>query len=671
MSAGLQRTFSSLSVPNYRRYFTGQVISISGNWMQIVAEMWLIVQLTGSGVSVGITAALQFLPMLLFGAWGGLIADRVPKLRLLQYTQALMAVPALTLWLLTATGDIAPWMVFGLVLARGSVLAIDNPARQAFVMELVGHERIVNAVSLNSVVVHCSRIAGPALAGTVIAVFGVGLCFAVNALSFVAMLVALRRMDRSALEVSVPAERRKGDVRLGLRYVRSTPALWIPLAAMVLVGLFSFNFQVLMPLLAHSTWHGTATTYAVMTMAMGVGSVGGALLSGGRNQVSPRLIVGAAAAFGVFELLASVAPSLPLQILALVPLGAVSVTFAAGVNSSLQLAASPEMRGRVMSLYSIVFMGSTPIGAPLDRLAGAGREPARRPRGGRRRGADRRGRRTRGVRAPGRGHTQGIDPAEDTRARRYRLGLIVPSSNVTMETEIPALLRAREPEAPDERFTFHSSRMRMRQVTPEELRAMNEQTGRAAAELADARCDVVATACLVALMAQGPGFHCTAEDQIREVLRAEDALVPVVSSAGALLDGLRALGARQDRDGHALREAADQARRRVHRGGRGRGPRRALARGGEQPRRRRARPARRSRSTGAGSTSAAATRSCSPPASRCPRCPSIDPVERACGLPVLSAATATTFAMLDALGLPTRIPRAGRLLSGEVAALTG
>jgi MFS family permease len=365
VSAGLERTFSSLSVPNYRRYFTGQVISISGNWMQIVAEMWLIVQLTGSGVSVGITAALQFLPMLLFGAWGGLLADRVSKLRLLQYTQALMAVPALTLWILTATGDIAPWMVFGLVLARGSVLAIDNPARQAFVMELVGPERIVNAVSLNSVVVHCSRIAGPAAAGTVIALVGVGPCFAVNALSFVAMLVTLRRMDRKALLISAPAQRRRGDVRLGLRYVRSTPELWIPLAAMVLVGLLSFNFQVLLPLLAHSTWHGTATTYAVMTMAMAVGSVGGALLSGGRGQVSARLLVGAAALFGVFELLVAVAPTLPLQILALVPLGAVSVTFAAGVNSSLQLAASPAMRGRVMSLYSIVFMGSTPIGAPL------------------------------------------------------------------------------------------------------------------------------------------------------------------------------------------------------------------------------------------------------------------------------------------------------------------
>ncbi|HYH87912.1 MAG TPA: MFS transporter [Solirubrobacteraceae bacterium] len=365
MSAGFRRTFDSLSVPNYRRYFTGQVISISGNWMQIVAEMWLIVQLTGSGVSVGITAALQFLPMLLFGAWGGLLADRLAKHKLLQYTQALMAVPALALWGLTVTGEIAPWMVFGLVLARGSVLAIDNPARQAFVMELVGPERIVNAVALNSVVVHTSRIAGPALAGTVIALLGVGPCFAFNALSFVAMLVALRRMDRSALLTPTPAARVRGEVRLALRHVRSTPALWVPLGAMVVVGTLSFNFQVLMPLLASSTWHGTATTYAAMTMAMGVGSVAGALITSNLGRVSPRLIVGAATGFGVFELLAAAAPSLPLQILALVPLGAVSVTFAAGVNSSMQLASAPSMRGRVMSLYSVVFLGSTPIGAPL------------------------------------------------------------------------------------------------------------------------------------------------------------------------------------------------------------------------------------------------------------------------------------------------------------------
>jgi MFS family permease len=245
------------------------------------------------------------------------------------------------------------------------VLAIDNPARQAFVMEIVGPERIVNAVALNSVVVHTSRIAGPAAAGTVIALLGVGPCFAINALSFGAMLVALRRMDRSALLTPPRAVKARGDVRLALRHVRATPELWIPLGAMVLVGTLSFNFQVLMPLLASDTWQGTATTYALMTMAMAVGSVGGALLTGGIGRVSPRLIVGASLAFGVFELLAAAAPSLPLQVLALVPLGAVSVTFAASVNSSMQLAASPAMRGRVMSLYSVVFLGSTPIGAPL------------------------------------------------------------------------------------------------------------------------------------------------------------------------------------------------------------------------------------------------------------------------------------------------------------------
>ena len=217
-------------------------------------------------------------------------------------------------------------------------------------------------------------------------------------------------MDRCALLTPKPAERKRGDVRLALRHVRETSALWIPLGTMVLVGTLSFNFQVLMPLLADKTWHGTATTYALMTMAMGVGSVSGALMTGLVGSVSPRLIVGAATAFGVFELLAAVAPSLPLQILALVPLGAVSVTFAAGVNSSMQLASAPEMRGRVMSLYSVVFLGSTPIGAPLVGWLAEVASPRAGPRARRhRRAAGRRGR-TRGIRPAGRGHTPGIRP---------------------------------------------------------------------------------------------------------------------------------------------------------------------------------------------------------------------------------------------------------------------
>jgi MFS family permease len=365
VSAAFGRTFTSLAIPNYRRYFAGQVISISGNWMQTVAEMWLIVQLTGSGVSVGLVAGLQFLPVLLLGAWGGLLADRLPKRRLLMFTQALMALPAFTLWVLYSQGAVTEWLVYALVLVRGTVNAFDNPARQSFVVELVGADRVVNAVSLNSVVVHTSRIAGPAAAGAIIAAFGVGPCFLVNTLSFAAMLVALRGMDARTLQPAAPAGRERGQVRSALAYVRRTPELLVPLAMMTVLGTLSYNFQVLLPLLARFTWHGNAATYAALTVAMGLGSVSGALASGARNRVTPRLLVGAAIAFGLVELAVAAAPVLPLQLLLLVALGAVSVTFAASINSSLQLAVEPAMRGRVMALYSVVFLGSTPIGAPL------------------------------------------------------------------------------------------------------------------------------------------------------------------------------------------------------------------------------------------------------------------------------------------------------------------
>jgi MFS family permease len=365
VSAGIARTFASLRVPNYRRYFSGQVVSLTGNWMQTVAEMWLVVELTGSGVSVGLTAGLQFLPILLFGAWGGLLADRFNKRRLLMITQTVMALPALALFALTTSGAIEIWMVYALVVARGAINAIDNPARQSFAIEMVGHDRVVNAVALNSVIIHTARILGPAAGGLVIALLGVGPCFLVNALSFGAMLVALRTMDPAQLRTPAVTARARGQLRSGLRYVARTPRLRIPLAMMAVVGTLSFNFQVLLPLLASFTWHGTASLYTALAVAMGVGSVAGALAAGARGRVGPRLLVAAAAAFGVAELLVAVAPTVELQLLALVPLGAVSVTFAAGVNSSLQLAVEPSMRGRVMALYSVVFLGSTPIGAPL------------------------------------------------------------------------------------------------------------------------------------------------------------------------------------------------------------------------------------------------------------------------------------------------------------------
>jgi MFS family permease len=340
--------------------------------MQTVAEMWLLVHLTGSGFAVGVAAGLQFLPILLLGALGGVLADRHDRRRLLMLTQSLMAIPALTLWLLTATGAVQLWMVYALILVRGTVLAVDNPARQSFVSEMVGPGLVVNAVSLNSVVVHTARIVGPALAGVTIALAGVSVCFGVNALSFAAMFLALRGMDPGGLYRDARVERARGQVRAAVREVLRRPELRVPLGMMVVVGTLSFNFQVLLPLLARFTWHGTASTYALLTSAMAVGSVAGALASGARGRTGPQLLTGAAALFGIAQLLAAVAPSLDWQVAALVPLGMASVTFAAGVNSSLQLAAGPALRGRVMALYSVVFLGSTPIGAPLiGWLAGA------------------------------------------------------------------------------------------------------------------------------------------------------------------------------------------------------------------------------------------------------------------------------------------------------------
>ena len=377
MTAALRRSFSSLEIPNYRRYFAGQLVSLSGNWMQIVAEMWLVLQLTGSGIAVGVTAALQFLPMLLLAAWGGVLADRWPKRSLLLVTQTAMIFPALTLWALTATGAVEPWMVFGLVFARGAVNAFDNPARQSFVVEMVGTDRLVSAVGLNSVLIHCARIAGPAGAGLMIATLGVAPCFLLNAATFAAMIVALRGMNAGDLDGPPTEERElsaRGGVRAALRYVRGEPGLLIPLAMMALVGTLAFNFQVLLPLLGRFTFDGGAGAYTALAVAMAVGSVAGALATGARGAVSDRLLVGSALAFGAFALLAAAAPTLPVAIVLLIPLGAASVMFAAGVNSALQLRTAPAMRGRVMALYSVVFLGSTPIGGPiaggLSELAG-------------------------------------------------------------------------------------------------------------------------------------------------------------------------------------------------------------------------------------------------------------------------------------------------------------
>ncbi|MBS1860749.1 MAG: MFS transporter [Actinobacteria bacterium] len=365
MTTALRRSFDSLEVPNYRRYFAGQVISLSGNWMQNVTALWLVLTLTNSGFAVGLTTALQFLPMLLFGAWGGLLADRFPKRKLLFVTQALMTIPAAGLFLVTLFGVEQPWMIYLAVFGFGAVNCVDNPTRQSFVIEMVGPDRLVNAVSLNSVIIEVARIVGPAIAGLLIATVGVVPCFGLNLLTFLAMIAALWSMDPRALQAPPPAVRKPGAIRAGLRHVRNTPELAVPLALMALVGTLGFNFQVALPLLAKFTFGGGAGAYALLVSAMGAGSIVAALVNGNRGETGAKVIAAAALAFGVAALAAAAAPALIFEAIVLAALGGAAVIFVSSVNSTIQLAVSAEMRGRVMALFSIVFLGSTPIGGPL------------------------------------------------------------------------------------------------------------------------------------------------------------------------------------------------------------------------------------------------------------------------------------------------------------------
>jgi MFS family permease len=359
------RTFQSLRVRNYRLYFTGQIISVSGTWMQSVAQAWLVLKLTGSGVALGFTTALQFTPMLLLGAWGGLMADRFDKRKLLIGTQVGAGILALFLGILTASGVIRLWMVFAFAVAFGVVTMLDNPARQAFVVEMVGPDELTNAVGLNSATFNAARIVGPAIAGVLIATVGIAPCFLINAVSYIAVIVALGAMRSSELHRGEPLPRKKGQLREGFQYVWSTPALRGPLLLMAVVGTLAFNFQVILPLVAKYTFHGDAGTYGAISSLMGAGTLVGALVAAAGRRSTPRFLAAAAVVFGVLILVAAGAPTLALEMVAVVPMGFASMTFVVTANSTLQLNSSREMRGRVMALYAVVFLGSTPIGGPI------------------------------------------------------------------------------------------------------------------------------------------------------------------------------------------------------------------------------------------------------------------------------------------------------------------
>ena len=360
------RTFAALRVRNFRLYFIGQLISTSGTWMQSVAQGWLLLQITGSSVDLGIAVALQYVPMLVLGSYGGLVADRHEKRRILYVTQSGAGVLALVLGVLVTTDHVTVGAIYALAALLGVVNLFDLPARQSFVQEMVGRDLIANAVSLNSVLMNSGRLIGPSVAATVIAFVGTAACFYANAASFVAVIIALAMMKSADFAPMQTVEREKGQLRLGLRYVLETPRLRTVILAVTVVGTFAFNFTVTLPVFAHVTFHQeNAANYGLLLGAMGLGAVIGGVVIAHRSNPTPQLLAGLALGFGFFMTLTAFAPSLRLAALALVPTGACSIAFMSTANSTLQLNSSQAMRGRVMSLYGVAFMGVTPIGAPL------------------------------------------------------------------------------------------------------------------------------------------------------------------------------------------------------------------------------------------------------------------------------------------------------------------
>ncbi len=358
-------TFAALANRNFRRYLSGQAISLIGTWMQTVAQSWLVLQLTHSGTALGLAVALQTLPVLLLGPYGGVVADRVDKRRLMIALQSMMGVLALVLGVLTITHVVTLWEVYLLAFLLGLNNTFENPARQSFVLEMVGPEHLRNAVTLNSVLVNAARAVGPAFAGVIIAVGGTGICFLINAVSFVAVVISLAQLDVSALSPAVPNPRGKRQVRDGLAYVARNPDLGGPLLMMALVGCLAYEFQVVLPVVASDTFHGNSTAYGFMTAAMGGGAVVGGLYVAARGRTGLRALTNSALGFGVVIALAAVAPTLWSELVALAFVGAASVGFLSKGNSTLQLAAEPGMRGRVMALWAVAFLGSTPIGGPI------------------------------------------------------------------------------------------------------------------------------------------------------------------------------------------------------------------------------------------------------------------------------------------------------------------
>lgn len=360
-------TFRSLRTRNYRLFATGQVVSLSGTWAQRVAQDWLVLELSGnSGVALGITTGLQFLPVLVFGLYGGVLADRYDKRTLLIGAQAAMGLLALVLAVLDLSGAVQLWHVYALAFGLGLASVVDTPVRQAFVVEMVGPDDLPNAVSLNSATFNSARIIGPALAGIAIAAVGTGWVFAANAVSYLAVLLGLRAMRSAELHPSRRLARGKGQLREGVAYVRSRPDLMVPIVLVFMVGTFGLNFQITLALMVKLVFGREAGAYALLSVMLAVGSLLGALASARRRgPPRQRTLFAAVVVFGLLEISVGLAPSFALMAALLVPTGVAVLTFTTTANAIVQLGSAPQVRGRVMALYVLVFLGGTPVGAPL------------------------------------------------------------------------------------------------------------------------------------------------------------------------------------------------------------------------------------------------------------------------------------------------------------------
>jgi MFS family permease len=357
-------TFASLKIRNYSLYFYGQAISLCGTWMQTVALGWLVLQLTGSGTELGGVLAFQFVPILFLGPWGGLIVDRFHKRTLLYWTQSASAILALLLGLLVFTNTAQIWMIYIFALCLGMIKVIDNPARQTFVSEMVGTEHVRNAVTLNSTASNLARVIGPSIGGVLIALFGIAASFFINALSFGAVLFMLFLIRDSELYKTPRVPKSRGQLKDGWQYVLQTPLLRDTLVVALIIGTFSYEFQVSLPLLAKVTFAGNAASYAALLAALGLGSVIGGLYAAGRKKTSPHALMIATFLFGASMIAAALTPTFFFALCALVFVGFFSINVTSLANTMLQLESVPAMRGRVLALWSMAIFGSTAIGAP-------------------------------------------------------------------------------------------------------------------------------------------------------------------------------------------------------------------------------------------------------------------------------------------------------------------